>query len=76
MLASADVSLVQRMHGQSAPVQEPSRAAVVRGLRRLGVTPTVVWFLAGIKRESCPTQDGPEGRACFQYKMSLRDKAC
>jgi hypothetical protein len=36
----------------------------------------IVRFLGRVESESCPTQDEPEGRACFQYKMSLRDKAC
>jgi hypothetical protein len=77
MLASIDAS---RWVAADARAEctgaRPSRAIIARRLRRLNLTHTLVRFLDGIKGESCPTQDEPEGRACFQYKMSLRDKAC
>ncbi len=34
---------------------------------------TVVRFLDGVETESYPVQDEPEGRCCFQHKMSLKD---
>jgi|ERR1700678_1228197 hypothetical protein len=77
MLGSADVSGWWAADARAERTgARPSSAVVERRHRRLELTFTIVRFLTGIKRESCPTQDEPEGRACFQYKMSLRDKAC
>ena len=62
----------RRMHGQSRPVQTQAGPSCKTALMVVA-TPTVVRFLGFVERESFPMQDEPEGRPCFQHKMSLKD---
>ena len=66
----------RQMHAQSAMVQSQAEPSWQEGSDIQFLRMRIVRFSELNKRESYPTQDEPEGRACFQYKMSLRDKAC